>query len=175
MQVFDEDLELNDCSRRDGGEKEKGQGEARKEEVEENEAAYSNGGRRRDGHDSGDGSGGGLGGTRGRSWIAFRGRAQTVNVRSKEEGTFAAIRNDRRGYSRLNDSARNKYCSSRKLSIGYGNWMFRIGERRGREREKRRNRWCSQTILHRVLTVGKSIRDSRFDLYDQIPVAATTG
>lgn len=46
------------------------------------------------------------------------------------------------------------------------------GERRG-EREKR-NRWCSQTILHRVLTVGKSIRDSRFDLYDQIPVGATT-
>lgn len=57
---------------------------------------------------------------RGRSWIAFRGRAQTVNVRSKEEGTFAAIQNDRRGYSRLNDSARNKYCSPGKLSIGYG-------------------------------------------------------
>lgn len=144
-------------------------------EAGENEAAYSNRGRRRDGHDSGGGGGGGLGGTKGRSWIAFRGRAQTVNVRSKEEGTFAAIRNDRRGYSRLNDSARNKYCSSGKLSIGYGNWMFRIAERRGRERERRRNRWCSQTILHRVLTVGKSIRDGRFDLYDQIPVAATTG
>lgn len=116
-----------------------------------------------------------------RSWIAFRGRARTVNVRSKEEGTFAAIRNDRRGYSRLNDSARNKYCSPGKLSIGYGNWMFEVwreGEkertRETRERRRKRNRWCSQTILHRVLTVGKSIRDSRFDLYDQIPVAATT-
>lgn len=40
--------------------------------------------------------------------------------------------------------------------------------------EEKRNRWYSQTILHRVLTVGKSIRDSRFDLYDQIPVDATT-
>jgi len=50
-------------------------------------------------------------------------------------------------------------------------------ERRGGERERgrKRNRWCSQTILHRVLTVGKSIRDSRFDLYDQIPVAAMAG
>lgn len=36
---------------------------------------------------------------------------------------------------------------------------------RGRDRNRRR----SQTILHRVLTVSKSIRDSRFDLYDQIP------
>lgn len=118
------------------GGKEKKQKVKREERAGENEAAYSNRGRRRDGHDSGGGGGGGLGGTKGRSWIAFRGRAQTVNVRSKEEGTFAAIRNDRRGYSRLNDSARNKYCSSGKLSIGYGNWMFRIAERRGRERER---------------------------------------
>lgn len=43
----------------------------------------------------------------------------------------------------------------------------------GEERENR-NRWWSQTILHRVLTVDKSIRDSRFDLYDQIPIGATT-
>jgi len=57
----------------------------------------------------------------------FAGRSQTVNVRSEEEGTFAAIRNDRRGYSRLNDSARNKYCSPGKFFIGYGNWMFGIG------------------------------------------------
>lgn len=28
----------------------------------------------------------------------------------------------------MNDSARNKYCSPGKLFIGYGNWMFRIGE-----------------------------------------------
>lgn len=105
----------------------------------------------------------------------FAGERQTVNVRSKEEGTFAAIRNDRRGYSGLNDSARNKYCSPGKLSIGYGNWMFSI-ERGEKERGgRKRNRWCSQTILHCVLTVGKSIRDSRFDLYDQIPVGATTG
>jgi len=46
---------------------------------------------------------------------------------------------------------------------------------RERERGRKRDRWCSQTILHRVLTVGKSIRDSRFDLYDQIPVATTVG
>jgi len=48
--------------------------------------------------------------------------------------------------------------------------------KRQRERKRRKgdagNRWCSQTILHRVLTVGKSIRDSRFDLYDQIPLGA---
>lgn len=49
---------------------------------------------------------------------------QTVNVRSKAEGTFAAIRNDRGVYSKLNDSARNKYCSPRQFSIGYGNWML---------------------------------------------------
>lgn len=48
----------------------------------------------------------------------------------------------------------------------------REGERKKRGEEKR-NRWYSRTILHRVLTVGKSIRDSRFDLYDQIPVDAT--
>lgn len=71
----------------------------------------------------------------GRSWIAFRGGAQTVNVRSKEEGTFAAIRNDRGVYSKLNDSARNKYCSPGQLSIGYGNWMLGIRERK-RERER---------------------------------------
>jgi len=46
---------------------------------------------------------------------------------------------------------------------------------RERERGRKRNRWCSQTILHRVLTVSKSIRDSRFDLYDQIPLAAMAG
>lgn len=60
--------------------------------------------------------------------------------------------------------------------------MRKIGRKREREGEKggkiggggeKRNRWYSQTILHRVLTVGKSIRDSRFDLYDQIPVGVT--
>lgn len=92
--------------------------------------------------------------------------AQTVNVRSRaeEKKMFVAIRNDWRGYSEGRTySGRNKYRSGlgRSLSIRYGNWMFRI--------EDRENRRCSQTILHRVLTVGKSIRDSRFDLYDQIP------
>lgn len=51
------------------------------------------------------------------------------------------------------------------------------GRREGGRKDgggKKRSRWYSQTILHRVLTVGKSIRDSRFDLYDQIPVDATT-
>lgn len=92
--------------------------------------------------------------------------AQTVNVRSRaeEKKMFVAIRNDWRGYSEGRTySGRNKYRSGlgRSLSIRYGNWMFRM--------EDRENRRCSQTILHRVLTVGKSIRDSRFDLYDQIP------
>lgn len=36
----------------------------------------------------------------------------------------------------MNDSTRNKYCSPGKLSIGYGNWMFGIGEARGRARER---------------------------------------
>jgi len=47
-------------------------------------------------------------------------------------------------------------------------------EREGEKGRRRESEWCSQTILHRVLTVGKSIRDSRFDLYDQIPVGAMT-
>lgn len=37
----------------------------------------------------------------------------------------------------MNDSARNKYCSPGKLSIGYGNWMFGIRERK-KERERER-------------------------------------
>lgn len=65
-----------------------------------------------------------------------------------------------RGY-RTDIAAANKYRSVREkkplslcLSFHYDT---RIG-------------WfLSRTIPHRVLTVGKSIRDSRFDLYDPIP------
>lgn len=37
----------------------------------------------------------------------------------------------------MNDSTRNKYCSPGKLFIGYGNWMFGIGESK-REEDRRR-------------------------------------
>lgn len=64
-----------------------------------------------------------------------------------------------RGY-RTDIAAANKYRSSLSLSLLVSlRYDTRIG-------------WplLSQTIPHRVLTVGKSIRDSRFDLYDRIPL-----
>lgn len=68
------------------------------------------------------------------------------------EGLFRRYRTD--------IAAANKYRSSLSLSLLVSlRYDTRIG-------------WplLSQTIPHRVLTVGKSIRDSRFDLYDRIPL-----
>lgn len=108
-----------------------------------------------------------------RSWIKAGSRsaaARTVNVGSKEEEN-GSLRSGTTGgvIPRLNDSEAG-------ISTALGESpvppipLFPSDTGIGCSGIEDGIDGLSQTILHRVLTVGKSIRDSRFDLYDQIPV-----